>query len=139
MVGSFRFGGSFRVCRDKRRLLSRQKYAFAKYAKVCDKTVFVATKIFATNVLSRQAYFCRDQRHVLSRQTRVCRDKQLSRQNMSRQKYFVAPNIILSRQAYFCSRIPKMCLVATKLLSRQKWYLWQLLPVIGEGRGACDR
>ena len=45
--------------------------------------MFVATKYFGrdkhvfvdTNVLSRQAYFCRDKRRVLSGQTRVCRDK----------------------------------------------------------------
>ena len=36
----------------------------------CNKQVFVATK-----ALSRQAYFCRDQKRVLSWQTRVCCDK----------------------------------------------------------------
>ena len=51
----------YHFCRDKTRLLSRQKYACH------DKHVFVATNIcrdkhnfVATKVLSQQAYFCRD-------------------------------------------------------------------------------
>ena len=54
----------------------------------------------STNVLSRQAYFCRDKRRVLCRQTRDCPDKiVLSRQTrdcrdkkvLSRQKMLLAP------------------------------------------------
>ena len=83
--------------------------------------------------------FCRDKSFVatntcLSRQntsfvgTKVC----MSRQNFRPDKHvFVATNIILSRQAYFCR--DKHVFVATKVclgLSRQKLYLWQLPPVI---------
>ena len=84
-----------RVCRDKTRPLSRQKYA-------CRDKRFVATKLcllrqktkrIATNVLSRkifvatntclsrQTYFCRDKRPVLHLSqitfvtTNICRDK----------------------------------------------------------------
>ena len=91
-------------------LTRRQKYACR------DKTVVVTNtgvsrQIFcrdkhnfvATKLLSRQAYFCRDKRLVLSRQTRVCRDKTL----------------------------PKLCQNA-KTLARQKFYLWQLPPMIDE-------
>ena len=46
---------------------------------------------------------------LLSRQMYACRDKT-----------FVATNIFLSRQIF----------VATKRLSRQNWYLWQLPPMI---------
>ena len=63
-------GGSchkYHFCRDKIRLLSRQKYA-------CRDKTFVAT-----NVLPRQAYFCRNKRRVLS-----C----LSRQNFCRDNFF---------------------------------------------------
>ena len=59
--------GQTRFCRDRTRLLSRQKYTCRD---IRDKIMFVSTK-----VLSQQAYFCRDKRCVLSRQTRVCRDK----------------------------------------------------------------
>ena len=87
--------------RDKKRFLSRQKYAcrdkhifvainvcrdkyLLRQTSFClqDKLTFIATNtclsrqtFVATKVLSRQAYFCRDKRHVLLRQTRVCRDK----------------------------------------------------------------
>ena len=66
-------GGSFHkyhFCRDKTRLLSRQKDACR------DKTY----------LFSRQTYFCRDKTHVLSRQTLVSRtDKHV----------FVATKVIL--------------------------------------------
>ena len=55
-----------------------------------NKRVFVPT-----NVLARQAYFCRDKRRALLRQKYFCRDKNiLLRQNTS----FVATTILLSRQ-----------------------------------------
>ena len=72
------------VCRDKTRLLLRQKYA-------CRDKTFVVTKTLV----------CRDKRFVatsiiLARQM-TCFVKYLSRQ-----EYFVMTIIILSRQAYFC-------------------------------------
>ena len=70
--------------------------------------------------LSRQKSFVDK---YLSQQTRACHNKT---HLLSRQKYkhnFVATSILLSRQ--------KMCFVMTNTcLSRQKWYLWQLPPVI---------
>ena len=59
---------SFLFCRDKHMCLLGQN------------TFFVAT-----NVSSREAYFCRDKRRVLSRPTRVCGDK---RRVLSRQKWY---------------------------------------------------
>jgi len=51
------------LCRDKTRLLSRQKYA------CCDQT-FATKKLFVTTtVWSQQAYFCRRKRCVLLPQT----------------------------------------------------------------------
>ena len=67
--------------------------------------IFVATKL----CLSQQIFVATK---VLSRQKYVCRDKR-----------FVAPQV-LSRQAYFCHD-------KRRVLSRQKWYLWQLPPMIG--------
>ena len=101
--------------------LSRQKYA-------CDKT-FVATKIFccdkhnfvATKLLSRQAYFCRDERRVLSRHTRVCGDKSMLLAYFCRDK-----TRLLSRQTRACR--DKHVFVAAKLLSWQKWYLGSSRP-----------
>ena len=100
---------------DKARLLSRQKYSCR------EKITFVATK--QTCVLSPKAYFCRDCRdrsllvatNVLLRQNYICRDKYLSWQKFCRNKN--------TRQSYFCCD-------KRRVLSRQKWYLWQLPPVI---------
>ena len=84
LVATKRFSRQTFVATKITRLLMRQKYSvFA----------FVATKTFshdkhnfvATNVFSRQAYFCRDNGRALSRQTRVCRNKT-----------FVATKIILA-------------------------------------------
>ena len=74
---------------------------------VAKNTSFVATKA----CLSRQTYFCRNKTFVA---TNICRDKHKSmlvatntcfsrqifvaKKVLSRQKYFVATNIILSRQ-----------------------------------------
>ena len=97
--------------------LSRQKYA-------CDKT-FVATKRFccdkhnfvATKLLSRQAYFCRDERRVLSRHTCLWRQKYASRIFLSRQNTsFVSTNTRLSRQTRVCRG---KTFVVTKMILRQ--------------------
>ena len=97
-----------------------------------DKQVFVATTIFchgkhtfvisrdkdvATNVLSRQAYFCRDKQMFVAT-TIFCHDKHTV--VATKDSFFVATNNVF---------------VATKLLSRQKWYLWQLLPMVILRRG----
>ena len=75
--------------------------------------------------LSRQAYFCRDKRRVLSRQTRVCATKV----SLSRQKK------ILSRQTFFHDKHIFVVFIATKVLSRQIWYLWRLSPMIQDMLG----
>ena len=122
------------LSQHKTRLLLRQMYA-------CHDKSFVTTNIF----LSWQNLYC--DKHMLlatslflSRQTRVCGDKTVVATNMclsgqifvatklvSQQKYFVVTNvtasILLSQQ--------KMCFVVTNMcLSWQKWYLWQLLPIL---------
>ena len=101
--------------------------------------------------LSRQT-FCRDKhtfvttRHVLSRQTRVCRNKN-DTCGSSRQWYdksmlvalcdkhvLVATNVFRGKHTFvatkdvFCHE--KGVFVVTKLLSRQKCYLWRLQPTI---------
>ena len=48
------------------------------------RQIFVAT---STELLSQQAYFCRDKRRVLTRQTCVCCDKYLSPQVFCRGKH----------------------------------------------------
>ena len=57
--------------------------------------------------------------------TNVClpRQKKLSRQN-----YVCRDKIFWLRQAYFCR--DKHVFFATKLLSRQKLYMWQLPPMM---------
>ena len=102
-----------RVCHDKARLLSQQKYACRNKTvvttNVChDKHHFVATK-----VLSRKTYFFRDQRSVLSRQNMclsrqkyACRDKKNN--NKLHNKTSVMTSTLLSRQ--------KTCFVATKMI-----------------------
>ena len=63
-----------------------------------------------TRLLSRRKYACRDKGFLA---TKLCATKRLS---------FVATSILLPRQ--------KTCFVATKHLSQQKLYFWQLPPVI---------
>ena len=122
-------------CRDKH-MFVMTKHVFCHNKNVChDKHIFVMTKVdkhnfVATKVLLRQAYFCCN-KHVfvatkvslccdksmlvatklLSQQTRVCLDKYLSQQKFCHDKN------ILSRPTQ-------------KHLSRQKWNLWQLPPMI---------
>ena len=94
---------------------------------VCHDKTFVSTSI----LLSRQCF----ETKLLLQQTRICLGK------YSSWKSFVPTNIILSQQAYFCrdkrhvlSQQTHVChnkhmFVATKLLSRQKLYLWQHPPM----------
>ena len=92
--------------------------------------VFVATKtclLRQNTFLSRQntsfaaTDICFSGPVFLSRQNSFCSDRYvLSRQNVCRDKTFVAANIILSRQAYFLSRQTRVCrdkrFVATKMI-----------------------
>ena len=101
------------ICHDKHNVVATILLLSQKHAFCCDKYVFVATKI----CLSRQNF---------------CHDKHL----------FVVTNIILSWQNICCDKHifvmtkdvfchDKHTSVGTKLLSRQKWYLWQLPPMTG--------
>ena len=88
--------------------LSRQTRVLSR-----QNTSFVATKVF----LSRQTYFCHDKRFVAT-------SLLLSRH--TRQKYFVATNIILSRLKFVAASIllsrQKTCFVATNTcFSRQNF------------------
>ena len=85
---------------------------------VCrDKIMFVATKnVFC--VLSRLADFCRDERRVFVA-TKIC---------LSRQKFYRNKHTSVETKDVFCR--DKHVFVATKRLSRQKLYLWQLPPMI---------
>ena len=73
--------------------------------------------------LSRQKYACRNKTFVA---TKLC---------LSRQNIFVATNICCEKHVFVATNIllspQKTCLSTnTCFLSRQKWYLWQLPPVI---------
>ena len=83
-----------------------------KYHFCCEKNMFVVTK----------HVFCHDKNMFVA--TNICwTSLLLSQQNTS----FVVTKACLLRQN-FCP--DKHNFVMTKLLSRQKWYLWQLLPMI---------
>ena len=88
------------VCRKKTPLLSRHKYA-------CRDKSFVAKKLYWS-----RKNICLAKSILLLRQTRVCRDK----------------TRLLSRPKYAC-RDKTFVFVATKLLSRQKFYLWHFPPL----------
>ena len=97
-----------------------------------DKNMFVVSK-----VLSQQAYFCHNKRCVLLRQKRciVATKLSLSRQNFCHDKIiFAVTNICPDKHTFvmandvFCHN--KHMFVVAKLFSRQKWYLWQLPPMI---------
>ena len=90
----------------------------------CDKSSRQNTSFWCVCVCM-QIYFCRDKRNfvatkVLSRLAYFCRDKHV----------FCLTKVCLSREIFcrdkdvFCR--DKHVFIATELLSRQKWYLWQL-------------
>ena len=64
------------ICRDKKRVLSRQT-CLPRQIRVCHDRTFAYFCML-------KAYLCRDKRRVLSRQRRVCRDKNETR-GISRQ------------------------------------------------------
>ena len=130
----------YHFCPDKRRLLSRQKYACRNKSFVATKSCLLRQNIFVTtNICHNKHNFVATT--FLLWQTRVCRDKTrlLSWQNyvsiifvatnnfamtkvLSRQKTcFVMTNTCLSRQTRVCH---------DKTFVATKWYLWQLLPMI---------
>ena len=91
--------------------------------------VEAATSIISvvTKVLSWQAYFCHNKHVFVMTKHVFCHDKSM----------LVVPKIICCDKHNFVATSifllwQKTCpvFVATKLLSRQKWYLWQLPPVI---------
>ena len=155
----FIIGGSChkyqRFCRDKHvsHLLSRQTYACCNKTSVAKKkclsrqNIFITTKVLLQqNFLSRQAYFCYDKQVFVAtkvsllRQTSVTtktclpQQKFWSNKNVCCNETFVITNILLLQQkmcfamTHFCH--DKHLFVATKLLSQQKWHLWQFPPMI---------
>ena len=94
----------------------------------CDKSMLAATRL-----LSWQNSVCRDKTFVM---TNRC----LSWQRFCHDKHTFVVTILCSRDTYLPQRkfivtnincvATKHVFVATKLLSHQKWYLWQLLPMI---------
>ena len=111
------------ICCDKHNFIGRKLLSQAFFCH--NKRMFVMTKhsFVTTKVCLSQQIFCRD-KHVFARQI-ICRKQKF----LSRQKYFVVtkhnfvPTKVVSQQAYFCRN--KRC-----VLSQQKRYLWQLLPMI---------
>ena len=100
--------------------------------------IFVATKVLSRQIFLWRKKFCRDKHTFVAIKDVFCRDDHvfvatevclqwqlLSWQNCvcCDKHVFVATNIILSWQAYFCRD-------KRRVLSQQKWYLWQLPPMI---------
>ena len=112
-----------------------------------NKIMFVMTKYFCRNkhmfvvtkVLSRQAYFCHDKRCVLTRgKSKLVVTKLLSQQKLCLsqfvttkvcQKFCCDKNTFVATKDMFCHDT-HVFVVTITYLSQQKWYLWQLLPMI---------
>ena len=104
-------------------LLRQKRHVLLWHTCVCHDQEFVATKLcflrqifVTTKVLSWQKYVCHDKSFVMT-----------SKVLLQQKTCFVRTNKCLCHN--------KHVFVTTKLLSwqvllRQKWYLWQLLPVI---------
>ena len=145
-------GGSwhkYNFC-DKTHLLSWQKYAC--HDKVMRQTYFCHDKFYHHKYLLRQTEFCCDKSFVVTSLLLLwqtcfrCDENMLVTTKLlwwqtcvkvlSQQKYCVATDIIWSWQkTCFVSR--QTCVCCDKwvyhdktFLSRQKWYLWQLPPMI---------
>ena len=81
-----------------------------------DKHNFVATKFCCDKLTFVMTHVCCNKTHLLSWQKYACCDIKIS--------FFVfLVTKVLSQQAYFC-------LDKGRVLLRQKWYLWQLPPVL---------
>ena len=96
-----------RICRDKTRFLSRQKYACR------DKTLFFFLFFF---------FF-----FLLSRKRKRKRKKKSTSIILWRLFFFLF--FFLARQAYIHNIGNNVVFVMAKLFSRLKWYLWQLPTV----------
>ena len=102
------------------------KYQLCRHKSFVKTNTFVATKhilchdkimlVVKTLCLLWQK-FCRERKKSLSWQTRLLREACLCCDKRR----------VLSRQTHVCRNKSK--LVVTKLLWRQKWYLWQLQPM----------
>ena len=91
--------------------LPGQNYIFVAHSCRDQKMHFVAT-----NTCLSQQNFRRDKTGLLFWQKYACRDKTT----------FLSHTLVATKDA-FCR--DKHMFVTTKLLSRQKWYLWQLPPM----------
>ena len=123
---------------------------------LCD-TVLIITggswhkSFVATNI-------CRDKSFVVTKSMAPIQRKWcLLRENifvfvttkvLSQQKHFLTTNIFLSWQNFCCSKhifvatkdclvMTNMCLLRQNLFSQQKWYLWQLSPMIADVISLC--
>ena len=113
--------GTTNTCLSRQTKVCLSRYFFIFFC--LDKHIFVATK----------DVFCRDKRRVLSRQKYACSLSRqiLSWQVLSRQKYFVATNLILLRPNFGHDK--------RRALSWQTRYLWQFPPMILTGHSAASR
>ena len=90
----------------------------------CHKYHFCCNKSFVTTNM-RLLW----QMHVCHNKTIFCHDKR----NLSREKCFVATNIFCHNKTFVTTNIclDKTFVATSLLLLQQKWYLWQLPPMIG--------
>ena len=109
-----------------------------------------------TNIILLWHFFCHNKhvlvmtKHIVScdKSMLVATQHLLQKTNIDKHNFTVTK--VLSRQAYFCHNKRRVLLwqtcvcrdkqefVLTKLLSRQKWYLWQLPPMILIAQGALQ-
>ena len=105
----------------------RQKFCCYNTSFVVTKVCLLWQKIFFRNNSFFATNICHDKHNFVEltfvMKIRVCHDKT---------RLFIKSNFVvtkvLSQQAYFCH--DKRRVVLTKLLLQQKWYLWQLTPMI---------
>ena len=124
------------ICCDKSFVTTSLVFVTTSTCLLQQNTSFVVTKVcmlretFVTTNICHDKSFVATNIILLWQQTHICYDKYMSWQkfchdkdNFVTAKTFVAASILLLRQ--------KTCFVATNAcLSWQKWYFWQLLPII---------
>ena len=120
-------------------------FVMTKHVLCCNKSMLIMTKLLSQQIsvvintcLSRQKclhkHTCHDKRCVLSQQTQVCNKKHktfwfVMTEIYCRDKHNSLATKLLLQQAYYCN--DKRCVfVTTKLLLRQRLYLWQFPPMI---------
>ena len=97
-----------------------------KYDFCCDKHVFIMTKHFFCHDKSRQN-FCHDK--IMFAATKIfCHDKHNFVMTKLQHTFVVTKDMFCCNKHVFCC--DKQVCVMTNFLLRQKWYLWQLPPVI---------